>query len=149
VNPAQTSLSDRTRAFERSRVVTLLASAAAFVAWQLADLGKGVGPGARAPLIVVSTLGAIAWGAATLRTVRLARALRRDRALASAVNDERTRAARVRALALAFWAVLLAQASILVAGIVGRAPSGATAARLTIIVGVVAAIVAFVVYDRE
>jgi hypothetical protein len=85
----------------------------------------------------------------SVRTVQLQRALRRDRALASAVNDERTRAARARAFVLASWAMLSTQALILGAATAGVPITGAAAARLTMVVGVVTALVAFVAYDRE
>jgi hypothetical protein len=81
--------------------------------------------------------------------VWLARRMAADRAVERALQDERIVSQRTRAWFIGFWAIVSAQCALLVASALGaRLPLGA-GARLTIVVGVVATIVAFLLQDRD
>jgi hypothetical protein len=143
-----TTLSERSQAFERRRTHALVTGAAAFAGWQITECLRPLAPDARLPLALLSLVAIAVWVASLVRTLQLTRTLKGDPALSSAMQDERVRYARLRALALGFWVVLLAQAVIL--GVVGLGIVVPTmlAARLSLALGVVAAAVGFVAYER-
>ena len=144
-----TTLSERSQAFERRRTHALVTGAAGFAGWQIIECVRPLAPDARVPLTVLSLAAVALWVISLVRTVQLTRNLKGDAALSSAMQDERVRHARLRALALGFWVVLAAQALIL--GVVGLGFVVPTtlAARLSLTLGVVAAAVGFVAYERE
>ncbi len=140
------SQEDRLR---RQRAFVLLASAGAFALWQISDvLRPFAGDRARA-LAALSFSGAVGWMVLLAVGVWLARRMAADRAVERALQDERIVSQRTRAWFIGFWAIVSAQCALLVASALGaRLPLGA-GARLTIVVGVVATIVAFLLQDRD
>jgi hypothetical protein len=133
----------------RWRAIGLAAFAGAFALWQLADIfvpfrGRGSGWLAALPL-----LGALVLASIVIRVLFLQRAIARDHEVRGALNDELVRHHRARSLVAGFWAVMIAQGAFLVAHAFGAEVTAVVAARLTILVGVVAVLSTFAMLERD
>lgn len=133
---------------ERLRAA-LVATVVAFCCWQVPMLVMEWVP--VAPLLggvvnVVATLGSLAWGVSMWRLYRVRAALRMDPHLRASLNDERTRQARTRALALGFVVLTLYLAVLRVGAFLLTIPLG-LAAQFGIFLAVVVSIVAFLVLE--
>jgi uncharacterized membrane protein YhhN len=133
--------------FRRLRTGALLGYASAFAVWQLADLLVPVAVRIAAVLRVVSLAGALVWTFAMRRMAAARRAIARDPSLQQAFQDELTVVHRARAYAIGFSSMLVAQVCIVIATFF-LPIDGATAARISIVVGVATALVAFAIQER-
>jgi hypothetical protein len=145
-------MEDRIDAMERMRRRMLAGFLVAFVAWQVPTIvreaaGAWMPPGIAGASAVLAALAAIIWIAYSLRLWRLQRQLAHEPAMAEALDDERVKEARSRALAFGFWALLVYLAMVRLAAFLLEI-SAATVAQSGLVVAAAAAIGAFLVYDR-
>jgi hypothetical protein len=135
--------------FTRRSNQRLLASAAAFALWQVADmLREAAGDAARVPLLVVSLAAASAWTVLLLFIVRDARLAKRDPVLRAALQDERARDVRLRAYRVGFWSAVVGAAVLGIPAAAHALPAYA-AMRLVVVAGITAFLGAYVFFDRE
>ena len=99
-------------------------------------------------LLATGLAGWLCWSYYLVRMLMLGRKLRAEPALAAALNDEFIQHGRLRAFATAFWVVMAGQAVAAGFGAFLRL-DGALVANITILIGVSAAIGAFLLYTRE
>jgi|GEM_PF-7020784 len=139
---------------EGARRRMLLGFLDGYVAWQvpqfitrvwgdvLPDWGRGV----LAAAMLVGLAGFLFYG---WQIVRIQQRAKQDAALGEALNDERVREARYRALVFGFWSVIVYLAGVCLADLVQ--PLGHTGAwsQLGLVVAASSAIMAFLWFDRE
>lgn len=136
---------------ERKRRQMLSIGAVAFVLWQASSLlveGVRLGFPGKAMLLTVNLAAALVWISFSIQLVRWRKLLSEEPATARALSDERWEHNRSKALGAAFWAVMLTQCGLLLA-FSAFGFDAAVGARITILVGVTAGIVAFLFHDRE
>lgn len=145
-------MEDRIDALDQTRRRMLAGFLVAFVAWQVPtivqeEVAARMPPGIVGAFSVLGALAGIVWIAYSLRLWRLQRQVAREPAAAAALDDERVREARSRALAFGFWALVVYLATArLVAFLLEISP--ATVAQSGLLVAAAASIGAFLVYDR-
>ncbi|HEV3141428.1 MAG TPA: hypothetical protein VGY57_12965 [Vicinamibacterales bacterium] len=137
-----------TETLDRSRRHILIGSLVAFASWQGLLLwrraaGDGVTPGARGALTIASLLCFAAWFYFIVRMLGWQRRAQADPAAAAALNDEFVQLARHKAAAVGCGAMLAVQ----VVAILVDAP-GAAIAQLTVLVGFVSLVGAFLFFER-
>ncbi len=126
----------------------------AFVAWQAPTIAQeALGGAALSALVerVLTILAAAAGGVWVLygiRLILLRRELSRDPEAAAALDDERVRQVRAKALAFAFWCLVVYLAAIRLATFATDLAAGALALG-GLLVAAVAALGAFLVLDRD
>ena len=137
---------------ERRRRGMLIGLLVGFTLWMGADLAHRLGtlgsvpPAAVAWTVGVGTLGWVFYVFNFFRMVRMKRMLRRDPALAAAADDEYRKHLRLKAFATAFWVLLVLQP---VLGMTLGTMPIRIGARISLIVGVVAAVGGFLLLDRD
>jgi hypothetical protein len=99
-------------------------------------------------LIVISLFGWLIFGLELLRMFRMGNFLRREPDVELALNDEFVRQKRGKAIAAAFWTVMIVQAALILLNLAIPFDAG-IAAQATLTAGVAAVIVGFLLYDRE
>jgi uncharacterized protein (DUF983 family) len=99
-------------------------------------------------LIVISLIGWFIFGLELLRMFRMGNFLRKEPDVELALNDEFVRQKRGKAIAAAFWTMMIVQAAIILLNLVIAFDAG-IAAQATLTAGVAAVIVGFLYYDRE
>jgi hypothetical protein len=142
-----------TALMERRRRRVLLTGLVAFCVWQIAMLVNDAMPGTQSRivqqvLIAVGMLGWLFWSVNTWQQMRFQKELQQHPAVAQALNDELTVHNRNKAIAAGFVAVMATQAVIILLSMVWELKA-MTAAQLTLMVGVAAMTVAFLLLDRE
>lgn len=145
-------MEDRIEALEQARRRMLMGFLIAFVAWQVPTIledtvAAQVAPGLARVFGVLAAVGGIVWVVSSLRLWRLQRQVARDPEAAVALDDERVREARSRALVFGFWALVVYMAMARMTAFVLQI-SAATVSQSGLVVAASAAIGAFLVYDR-
>lgn len=125
----------------------------AFSGWQLPAIIEDFAGGAlpRLPVIALGSaavLGSMAFIAYMFRLMRLRQRIRADAAAARALDDERVRGIRVRAMQVGFVTMLVLTAAFRVVVVDVALPVGAVL-QTCLVTGVVATIAAYLVLDRE
>lgn len=143
----------RIERLDRARRRTLLGFLVGFVAWQAPTVAQeALGASLPAPLqgglSILAAAAGVVWIVYAIRLVRLRREIARDPATADALDDERVRHIRAKALAFAFWSLVVYLAAIRLAAFATEVSAGATALG-GLLVAAAAAIGAFLVLDRE
>ena len=144
-------MADITEKLDRSRRRMLAGLLAALIAWlalRIVELLGAPGSGAvTSALVGLLIVGGAVWLFHFVLMIGSANAVRGNRSLLEALNDERVRSNRRRAFSFGFVAVLATQLVMLVASIRTDIPVG-LALNLTLAVAIASAIGAFLVYDR-
>jgi len=99
-------------------------------------------------LIVICLVGWLFFGVQLLLMFKMENSLRKEPDVKLALNDEFVRQKRGKAVAAAFWAVMIVQAAIILLNLVIPFDAG-MAAQVTLTAGVAVVIVGFLYYDRE
>ncbi len=142
----------RTEAMESLRRRRIHQGLVGFSTWQLSDIVAHATPDlareARIALVLIGLAGAALWIFSMVKSHLFIRAMKRDPALAVALNDERYMQAILRSHAAAFWTLLLTSAALLLWSLYFPL-SGRVAAQLFLVVAVCSAMIALLIYDRE
>ena len=144
-------MEDRIESLERARRRMLTGFLVAFVAWQAPALVLQASHTAHRGIAVAFSLlaaaAAVVWIVYLVRLLRLQRRVAAEPGAAEALEDERVRQARARAMTFGFWAVVL---YLVVArwGAFFAALPTAEVVQAGLVVAAAAAIGAFLVYDR-
>ncbi len=142
-------------ALDRSRRRVLLGILVGFTVWQGATIANGLlGPASvsrsvRVVLVVIALAASAYWTFHLFQMRRWIRQVSADAALASALTDERWQLMRLKAFALALFAVMATQGIVIIATVLFFTIPTVVAAQLTILVGCDAAIGGFLWFERE
>jgi hypothetical protein len=143
-----TTLKDR---LDLSRRQMLLGFIIGYSAWQTAfllDQAWHLPVGLRLALFGLGLVGWGYWVIQLLRMLKLGRMLRQQPQLADALNDEYVQQKRWKAWMVAFCAILVCQAAIILINLLAPFDAG-IGAQITILVAVVSSVGAFLYFDRE
>jgi hypothetical protein len=104
--------------------------------------------GLRLVILGLGLVGCGYWGIHLIRMLKIERILRQQPQLADALNDEYVQHKRQKAWKVAFFAILVCQAVIILANLLAPFDAG-SGALITIWVAVVSSIGAYLYFDRE
>ena len=111
-------------------------------------LGASVPSRVEGGLSILAAAAGGVWVLYAIRLILLRREVARDSEAAAALDDERVRHLRVKSLSFAFWSLVVYLAAIRLAAFATDVPAGVVALG-GLLVAAAAAIVAFLVLDRE
>lgn len=142
----------RTEAMESARRRNIVLGLVAFGVGQISDIVLQAIPdlprAARIVLVLSAVAGGFLWILSMWKVMQFIKLMKRDPALAEALNDERYRHAILRSHAAAFWILLLTSGALLLWSLY-LPLSGRVAAQLFLVVAVCSAMIALLIYDRE
>ncbi|WP_239615542.1 hypothetical protein [Cohnella mopanensis] len=128
----------------------MIGSLIGFTAWQLPLLFQyfNFNPIVSGWSSMISAIGCFVWLYYNVRLVQFSRLLRKKRELAGPLNDEYIQAIRIKSFTAAFWVLLACIVTLFVLSLFVDLKAQFTL-HILIIVGVTAALVSYLIFDKE
>jgi len=136
---------------EKMRAKWLLVNLVGFVFWDGFRIANNylIEGGISTMLLIVYGLGWLTWVIGLVQLSRLSTKVKKTKLASQVLNDELVEFNRLKAWRVALFAVILTQVVVIVSNFLSVEVSGILSAEITVFVGVVSAITAFLYYDQS